>query len=252
MRRALPPRRGVALLLVLGLVVIIGSATAAMATAARGATDDAAGLRARVTARAMAENGITAGTVAIRALLAGGDSTLLNALILDNAAGGAVASDTLGDGAFVAAVHDPAAQLDLNRADLEALAMLLRTAMPAPEARGLALAIDARRQPYPGLRVQRTAFRDVAELRNMPGMTAQAFAQLAPFVTVDGDGTINRATASAPVLAVASGSLVDAPTRLVLVSRGWRPGHPLTHEITAVFEVTGREPRLVQWRERDL
>ena len=46
--------------------------------------------------------------------------------------------------------------------------------------------------------------------------------------------------------------LVVAPTRLVLVSRGWRPGHPLTHEIEAGYALVGQRLRLQSWRERDL
>ncbi|MCU0635985.1 MAG: general secretion pathway protein GspK [Gemmatimonadaceae bacterium] len=251
-RRRVRARRGVALLLVLGLVAVLGSATATLAGTARAATDDAAGLRARATARTMAESGIAVGLATLGALLASGDSTLLNAMVLDNAAGGAIARDTIGDGVYIVAASDPGAQLDLNRADVDALRLLLSTALPAAAAAQVAATIERRRAPEPGLRVRRAAFRDVVELRAVPGMTADAFARIAPFVTVDGDGSINRATAPAAVRAVAGGSEVDAPTRVVLVARGWRVGHPLTHEITAVYDVTQREPRVVHWRERDL
>jgi general secretion pathway protein K len=43
-----------------------------------------------------------------------------------------------------------------------------------------------------------------------------------------------------------------APTRLLLVSRGWMVGHPLTHEIQAAYAVVGNQLRLQSWRERDL
>lgn len=42
------------------------------------------------------------------------------------------------------------------------------------------------------------------------------------------------------------------PSRLLLVSRGWVPGHPLTHEIRAAYAVVGQRLRLQSWRERDL
>lgn len=247
-----PARRGVALLLVLGLIVIVGGATAAMASSARRTTDAAAALRARATARAMAESGIDAAVVRLAALMASGDSTLLNAVVLDNAAGGALVRDSLVDGAFITAVRDPGAQLDLNRSDLTAVAALVRTVLPAPLAAPLVSEIAQRRAPLPGQRIERAPFADVADLRALPGMTAAAFAQLAPLVTVDGDGVINRVTAPPAVLTVASGSVVTQPTRLVLIARGWRVGHPLTHEITAVVDVTGATPRLITWRERDL
>jgi general secretion pathway protein K len=46
--------------------------------------------------------------------------------------------------------------------------------------------------------------------------------------------------------------LAVAPSRLLLVSRGWMPGNPLTHEIEAAYAVVGRQLRLQSWRERDL
>jgi general secretion pathway protein K len=46
--------------------------------------------------------------------------------------------------------------------------------------------------------------------------------------------------------------LTIAPSRLLLVSRGWMSGHPLTHEIQAAYAVVGQQLRLQSWRERDL
>ena len=40
-------------------------------------------------------------------------------------------------------------------------------------------------------------------------------------------------------------------TRLMLVSRGWQRGHPLTHEIQAVYAVVGQRLVLEGWEERD-
>jgi hypothetical protein len=41
------------------------------------------------------------------------------------------------------------------------------------------------------------------------------------------------------------------PSRLLIVSRGWHDGHPLTHEIQAVYGIAGGELYLLTWRERD-
>jgi general secretion pathway protein K len=46
--------------------------------------------------------------------------------------------------------------------------------------------------------------------------------------------------------------LAVSPSRLLLVSRGWMSGHPLTHEIQAAYAVVGQQLRLQSWRERDL
>jgi hypothetical protein len=72
----------------------------------------------------------------------------------------------------------------------------------------------------------------------------------AHLLTVDGDGTINRAVASDTVLSVAGGELRDEPSRILVVSRGWQDGQPLTHEIQAVYAVVGNGLTLVRWRER--
>jgi general secretion pathway protein K len=42
------------------------------------------------------------------------------------------------------------------------------------------------------------------------------------------------------------------PTRLLVVSRGWLIGHPLTHEIRAVYDVEKGGVILLAWQERDL
>jgi general secretion pathway protein K len=46
--------------------------------------------------------------------------------------------------------------------------------------------------------------------------------------------------------------LTVAPSRLLLVSRGWMPGHPLTHEIQAGYAIIGQSLLLQSWRERNL
>jgi len=48
------------------------------------------------------------------------------------------------------------------------------------------------------------------------------------------------------------------PTRVLIISRGWQPGHPLSHEIQAVVEIFGLRPGTAptliirHWTERDL
>jgi hypothetical protein len=74
---------------------------------------------------------------------------------------------------------------------------------------------------------------------------------LADELTVDGDGRVNRRAASPRVRAAATGALIDRPSRLLVISRGWQVGRVLTREIQAVFEVSGSELRLVRWREQD-
>jgi hypothetical protein len=46
--------------------------------------------------------------------------------------------------------------------------------------------------------------------------------------------------------------VITQPTRLMLISRGWQEGHPLTHEIQAVYSLLGQRLVLQAWWERDL
>jgi general secretion pathway protein K len=127
------------------------------------------------------------------------------------------------------------------------------------------------------------------ELRHIRGMTDALAEAMAEDVTVDGDGRINLNTASARVLAalpfvgpaggralvarrdagevftspavitdvlgaraaVPMSQIAVVPSRLLVVSRGWEAGHPLTHEIQAVYSVVGQRLTLVAWKERD-
>ena len=123
---------------------------------------------------------------------------------------------------------------------------------------------------------------DLAHLLHVGSALA---AQVAPYVTVASDGLVNLNSAPEPVLAAlpgigvarardmlarraggetfvspatvadlgpASALVTTAPSRLLIVSRGWLGGHPLTHEIQAVYGIAGTALYLMSWRERDL
>jgi hypothetical protein len=47
-------------------------------------------------------------------------------------------------------------------------------------------------------------------------------------------------------------ALVNRPSRLLFIARGWQQGFPLTHEIQAVYAIEGTSLVLVAWQERDL
>ena len=84
------------------------------------------------------------------------------------------------------------------------------------------------------------------------GVGDALIAAAASWLTVDGDGQTNRLTAPPVVLGVARGSLIDEPSRILFVARGWQRGHPLTHEVQAVYAIQGNQLAFVRWRERDL
>ena len=261
-------RRGVALVLVLWLIVVLGGIAAGVVAGTRSSSSLAANLRARVVARYAAESGIEAMRAAIEDSLAVlSDSSTrfayLNGLERETATGD---STILGDSRFVVVVVDASARLDINAAPLENLARLFARFTDAGRASAMARAIrlriergeasisrDGVRPGTPGDE-PRTVFpiRTLDELRTLPGADARVLQLAAPFLTVYGDGTINRAMASDTVMAAAFGELRDAPSRLVLVSRGWMRGHPLTHEVQGVFAISNNRLVLVQWRERTL
>jgi hypothetical protein len=204
---------------------------------------------------------------------------------------GSVVQDTVGDGVFATAVVDVSARLDVNTAGADGLQQLLATVAPPGEARRLAEAIEAHVRgdasvsasvsasgtmagttPAPTEAMQQRLQRDsvvaamlgrapasrvmqpftsLDELLTVPGMQSAWLDALAADLTVDGDGRVNRRAASRRVLAAATGTLVDHPSRVLVIARGWRLEHVLTREIQAVFDVSGAELRLVRWREQD-
>jgi type II secretory pathway component PulK len=258
-------RRGVALILVLWLVVVLGTIGAGVVAATRGSTALASNARAHVVARYAAESGIALMKDAIDARLAsGGDAgdraQFLNALPTEWDASD---STVLGEGRVAGAVIDASARLDVNVAPVPNLAALLAHFTDAGRALDMARLIRDRveRGAEPGgggtLLPADVAdpyvhpLRSLEELRAVPGLDQPVLQLAAPYLTVDGDGTINRRTASDTVLAAAFGELRDEPARLVLVARGWMRGHPLTHEIQAVYAVAADRLVLVRWREGD-
>jgi general secretion pathway protein K len=136
------------------------------------------------------------------------------------------------------------------------------------------------------------------ELTRIEGFTDSIVNVLAPLVTIRSDGRVNINTAPEPVVAAVTGAgstgetllglrgqigtfgtmndvrssllegggaassqigrLQTLPSRVLIVSRGWADGHPLTHEIQAVFDLEGlfdeegARLEIHHWVERDL
>ena len=278
-------RRGVALLLVLWLVVILASVTIAASGAARSSGDLVTARRASATAQSLAASGITAAVAAINDSLRAfvtdtvARDAYLNALDagVNNGATaiGRAKSDTLVDGAFAIAIVDVASRLDINNAGEASLEKFLGNFTNAGDARIIARRI-AERVRGDGLandsamvaRLSRDStvrallgqsrlntlvrhpFETLDELSEIPGLDEKLLTQIVPFLTADGEAVVNRRSAPAVVLAAAAGSLTEAPTRLLVISRGWQIGHPLTHEMQAVYDVSPNGLVLVRWRER--
>ena len=276
-------RSGVALIVVLWTVVLLASVTAIASSAARSSAQVAANRRAESTARTMAESGVVAVTEFVNDSLAAfvGDSAKIDAFLarLEPTSSDAppLMQDSLSDGVFAVSIVDVSARLDVNMAGADGLAKLLRTATGDAEARQLAELIDARVRGEdlpesaafdrdaeakasrdslgnallgrPSQTHLRHPFQSLDELLEIRGFDEKLLARVAPLLTVDGDGRVNRRAAPPLVLAAASGSLVDRPTRLLCIARGWQRGHALTREIQAVYDLADDGLRLVRWRE---
>ncbi len=269
-------RRGSTLALVLWTLVVVGGISLGVTRRTRAAMAVASNARAQVVARYAAESGIALAVAAIEdSLAAVGDSSrraeLLNVLTRPPFPLGV---PSLGNARMQVALEDVNAKLDLNYADADAVAQLLAEFGEAGVAYRAARAIRAHigtgvtpNSPDESFPIgQRSAARlakqpswggggaryltSLDELMSIPDVDQQLIERAAPYLTVDGDGATNRITASAPVLRAARGALVDVPSRLLLVSRGWLDGSSLTHEIQAVYAVQGNDLALVRWRER--
>lgn len=254
-------RRGSALVATLATIALLASVTAITSSRARERAGVARNAEALLVARAMAESGVLAARTSIEAALrAAGDSATDRRAVFDAATTHRPAQpwleDTLGTGTFAVVVDNISARFDLNAADDEGLTRLLRSVAPADDAARIAtrigahirgeLAADGIRRPFATLDDV-----DAFVTQSLGATAARALGTLAALLTVDGDGRIDRLAASPLVRAAASGSLVDAPTRLLIISRGARIGHPAEREMHAVYAIEGAELRLVTWRERD-
>jgi general secretion pathway protein K len=255
-------RSGVALMLVLWIIVILSAICTSVVLATRSTNDIAVNYRSRVVARYAAESGVL---VAVTALEQGLASLTDEARRRDylnhlDRALGERARLSLGEARVGIALVDVGARLDVNMADAAALARLFSYFTDGIEAenaggaiRAFVGAIDPTNPDADTISLQvARPLRSLDELKRVPGLSWELLERAAQYLTVDGDGTINRGTASDTVLAAAGGELRDEPSRILIVSRGWQDGHALTHEIQAVYAVVGNELTLVRWRERDL
>ena len=259
-------RRGAALVVALVTIAVLASVTAIASSQARQAASVVDNRRSQATARAMAESGVLAARAHIETRLreAGADSTQRDRVFDALLAGtGSVVQDTVGDGVFATAVVDVSARLDVNTAGADGLQQLLATVAPPGEARRLAEAIEAHVRgdasvgasgtisgatSAPTEAMQQRLQRDsvvAAMLGRAPASRVmQPFTSLDELLTVPG-------MQSAWLDALAADTLVDRPSRVLVIARGWRLEHVLTREIQAVFDVSGAELRLVRWREQD-
>ena len=272
-------RRGMALIFVLWMLVLLGLAIGELVARARTESRVVATLRARAVARYAAESGVLATTTALQTLLDSAsepEDLAAHAQHLDTL-GRVPASLASGNGQFAVAVANLNARLDLARSDPAALRALFSQFVSASRAAEITTALHD--DPV-------TRF---AELARVPGADDALALAVAPYVTVSSDGLIDVNSAPEAVLAAlpgigpakaraivarrdggevlaspdefrpapspggaADGTLLTvAPTRIMIVSRGWQRGTPLSHEIQAVYVILAGTMTLQSWEERD-
>jgi type II secretory pathway component PulK len=273
-------RRGVALILVLSLLVVLGLVAFDVAARARAESNMLIDVKARAAGRYAAESGILMARTAVQHWV---DSTPLppeRAKLFHHlsALNDSLTHIALGGAEFDAAVLDLNARIDLNHSSIGTLQGLFSQFVSNDRATQVAAALKT--EPVSRF----------AELARVPGADDALALSVAPYVTIWSDGLVDintapeavlaalpgigravaqrilsrrdagevftssdtfRPTSTGPVSAEGFPPLTVAPTRVMLVSRGWRPGSPITHEIQAVYVIVGDLLVLQNWEERD-
>ena len=257
-------------MLALWLIVLISILGARVVASTRSSTGLASNIRAQVGGRYAAESGVVLGAALVHDSLvaitdAAARSDYLNSLAERPAH---QVEAVIGKQRFSIVYVDVNTRLDINNASQSQLARLFSYFTGPVEAASAARAVISwigAGDILSGYRYgsQRSdivfptgtsgrPLRTLEDLRRIPGVPERVAFGAAPYLTVDGDGKINRSAASDTVLSAAAGSLVDEPSRILIVSRGWLDGNPLTHEIQAVYAIEGSNLVLIRWQERDL
>lgn len=213
-------RRGVALMLVLWLIVVLGALAAGVGASMRSEARVVANVRARSAARYAAESGIVAATVRLKAILRAAETPHEQALVfrqLDRLLA-QLRDEALGGVRYQVVVADLNARIDLNAADEATLLGLVQQFVGDATGRVL---VDALEDWKDGDDVPRPAGAEAAayvaagspfrpanrplqrldELTRIVGFTDSIASLLAPYMTVRSDGRINLNTAPEPALA---------------------------------------------------
>jgi general secretion pathway protein K len=272
-------RRGVALILVLSLLIVLGLIAAEVASRARAEGRMIIAVQARAEARYAAESGILMARSSIAAMdtafdLASRAKAFRHLDTLEQS----FHHIAIGPAQFDVAIVDLNGRIDLNRASETTLRRFFNEFAPGERAATIAAALKA--QPISRF----------GELARVPGADDALALAVAPYVTVWSDGIIDVNAASVPVLGALPGigpavaqtivrrrdggetfstadqfrpqtsapvtlegfpAMTVAPTRILIVSRGWVTGSPASHEIQAVYMLVGRTMTLQNWEERD-
>lgn len=230
-------RRGVALMIVLWLLVVLGVVATAIAGAARSDFTLALNQRARATARYAAESGMLVATDRLERLLTAGPPAAARPISLDPDRDFVALRDVaLGEGRFGIAVVDLNARIDLNRSSGDVLRAFFAQFAGAARADAIVAALEdwkdaddvtrpggAEQATYIALGspyIPRNAHLDrLDDLAHVLTVDDSLAALVAPYVTVESDGLVNPNSAAAPVLAALPG-MSEERAREIVARRG--------------------------------
>lgn len=283
-------RRGTALIFVLYLLLTLGLVTAEVARNARAEAAKVAGVRARSVGRYAAESGIAVGMVRLHQLLDSAPTPASQVTALRGVATELeqIGDTMLGSARFRVTVVNLNARIDLNRASKEMLERFLGQFAGPQDVNAAVAAL--RNEPLrrvgelarvPGMSEELayavapyvTIWSDglvdinaapesvLVALKGIETAAARSLVQRreAGEVFTSSDPMRPRRDMSTDPESMEDvrGSTpipqaIATPTRLLLISRGWQDGHPLTHEIQAAYAILGHRLVLQAWSERDL
>jgi hypothetical protein len=268
-------------MLVLSLLVVLGLVAFDVAARARAESNMLIEVKARAAGRYAAESGILMARTIVQRWIDSTPTPPARARLFHHLSelNDSLANIPVGAAEFDAAVLDLNARIDLNHSTVGTLQGLFGQFVSKGRAAALAQAI--KREPVSRF----------AELSRVSGADDALALSVAPYVTIWSDGIIDINTAPEVVLASLPGigravaqrivsrreagevftssdtfrptaptgpvsvegfpALTVAPTRVMLLSRGWLPGSPVTHEIQATYIVLGSLMTLQSWEERD-
>jgi general secretion pathway protein K len=233
-------RRGVALMLALWVLLVLGVASLQVLGEVRARVAVASLARSRTVARYAAESGVLAAQTLLDEMIRSAEPAE-QALVFEEFRRTVEAwgERPIGDGRYQVVVEDLGSRVDLNRSRVQVVQGLLRQSVSDAEAAELVRALrgwaeeDEEESPgeaggaagpdqdldpsFDELDLSGRPLMHLEELLRVPGFTDSLAAAIAPYVTVWGEGRINVNTAGVRVLAsvpgvgdVAAQSLVAA------------------------------------------
>lgn len=234
-------RPGVALVLVLWLIVVLGAVTAAAVALSRSEANSVIAYRSRAVARAAAASGVESTVALLRGELdaAPDADTRLDVLRRVRTRLEQARPRTIGSGRFAVAVEDLTGRVPINEGNFVVISRLFRYVAGEERAPGLTAAVldwmDADDSPRPGgaeaeqyaavgspYRPLNRPFQRVEEIGRVLGVDSSLARALDTLVTVHGRGFVNVNTAPAAVLVGAAGLDPAVADRLVRERAGGR------------------------------